>query len=363
MSLIGKAAARGDIRVNLHNLRNWSHDVHHSVDDAPYGGGPGMVMKAGPWGEALDAVAAADPGVAPRMVVPTPSGALFTQQVAARYAREPRLLFACGRYEGIDARVIDEARTRMPVDEVSIGDYVLAGGEAAVLVMVEAICRLVPGVLGNAESVADDSFGGCGVPASYLSLAPAPAPAPTPAPARARPRPRLRPRSRSRLRSRPRLPPRLPRPAQLRPGCLRRRQLRPGPPRQLRLPRRLCPRLGIRPRCRRRVRPGKRPDPGCWPGARRRRAAWRGCSRARSTRNRESGADAMCQLCCSPGIMRRLRGGGAMPHCGGPRRCVRNLSECSILPGSMTGTVRCCLRLAFRCAPKMWHTESRRPAG
>jgi len=183
MSLIGKAAVRGDIRVYLHNLRNWSHDVHHSVDDTPYGGGPGMVMKAGPWGEALDAVAAADPGVAPRMVVPTPSGALFTQQVAARYVREPRLLFACGRYEGIDARVIDEARTRMPVDEVSIGDYVLAGGEAAVLVMVEAICRLLPGVLGNAESVADDSFGGCGVPASFLSLAPAPTPAPTPSPA------------------------------------------------------------------------------------------------------------------------------------------------------------------------------------
>ncbi len=166
VSLIGKAAARGDIRVNLHNLRNWSHDMHHSADDTPYGGGPGMVMKAGPWGEALDAVAAANRGVAPRMVVPTPSGALFTQQVAARYAREPHLLFACGRYEGIDARVIDEARTRMPVDEVSIGDYVLAGGEAAVLVMVEAICRLLPGVLGNAESVADDSFGGCGVPAA-----------------------------------------------------------------------------------------------------------------------------------------------------------------------------------------------------
>ncbi len=169
MSLIGKAAARGDIRVNVHDLRNWSHDAHHSVDDTPYGGGPGMVMKAEPWGEALDAVAPADPGPLPRLIVPAPSGALFTQRVAARYAREPRLLFACGRYEGIDARVIDEARTRMPVDEVSIGDYVLAGGEAAVLVMVEAICRLLPGVLGNAESVADDSFGGCGasVPATH----------------------------------------------------------------------------------------------------------------------------------------------------------------------------------------------------
>ncbi len=162
MSLIGKAAARGDIRVNVHDLRTWSHDAHHRVDDTPYGGGPGMVMKAEPWGEALDAVAPAGPGPAPRLVVPAPSGSLFTQPVAARYAREPHLVFACGRYEGIDARVIEEAKTRMPVDEVSIGDYVLAGGEAAVLVMVEAICRLLPGVLGNAESVADDSFGGGG---------------------------------------------------------------------------------------------------------------------------------------------------------------------------------------------------------
>ncbi|HKB31153.1 MAG TPA: tRNA (guanosine(37)-N1)-methyltransferase TrmD [Streptosporangiaceae bacterium] len=162
MSLIGKAAARGDIRVNVHDLRNWSHDAHHSVDDTPYGGGPGMVMKAEPWGEALDAAAPAGAAAVPRLVVPTPSGALFTQEVAARYAREPHLLFACGRYEGMDARVLDEARTRMPVEEVSIGDYVLAGGEAAVLVMVEATCRLLPGVLGNAESAADDSFGGVG---------------------------------------------------------------------------------------------------------------------------------------------------------------------------------------------------------
>ena len=162
MSLIGKAAARGDIRVNVHDLRTWSHDAHHRVDDTPYGGGPGMVMMAEPWGQALDVVAPAGPGPAPRLVVPAPSGSLFTQQVAARYAREPHLVFACGRYEGIDARVIEEAKTRLPVDEVSIGDYVLAGGEAAVLVMVEAICRLLPGVLGNAESVADDSFGGGG---------------------------------------------------------------------------------------------------------------------------------------------------------------------------------------------------------
>jgi tRNA (guanine37-N1)-methyltransferase len=160
MSLIGKAAGRGDIGVTVHDLRAWSHDPHHSVDDTPYGGGPGMVMTAQPWGEALDAVVPAGAGPPPRLVVPAPSGSLFTQQAAARYASEPHLVFACGRYEGIDARVIDEAGTRMPVDEVSIGDYVLAGGEAAVLVMVEAICRLLPGVLGNAESAADDSFGG-----------------------------------------------------------------------------------------------------------------------------------------------------------------------------------------------------------
>ncbi len=171
MSLIGKAAERGDIRVHVHDLRDWSHDVHRTVDDTPYGGGPGMVMMPGPWGEALDAVVPPGPGRAPRLIVPTPSGALFTQETAARYAREPHLVFACGRYEGIDARVIDEARARMPVDEVSVGDYVLAGGEAAALVIVEATCRLLPGVLGNTESVADDSFGGVpGRPAAMSGL-------------------------------------------------------------------------------------------------------------------------------------------------------------------------------------------------
>jgi tRNA (guanine37-N1)-methyltransferase len=170
LSLIGKAVARGDIRVAVHDLRDWSHGVHRPVDDTPYGGGPGMVMKPEPWGEAIDAMissaAAGEP--VPRLVVPTPSGALFNQQAAAMYAaslqNQTRLVFACGRYEGIDARVIEEARERMPVDEVSLGDYVLAGGEAAALVMVEAVCRLIPGVLGNAASVADDSFGGRGGP-------------------------------------------------------------------------------------------------------------------------------------------------------------------------------------------------------
>ena len=166
VSLIGKAAQRGDITFCVHDLRNWAHDVHHCVDDAPYGGGPGMVMKPGPWGEALDAIL---PQAGPaRLVLPSPSGVPFTQQMAAGYAREPRLIFACGRYEGIDARVAEDASGRMPVDQVSIGDYVLTGGEPAVLVMTEAIARLLPGVIGNARSAADDSFGGGDGPMARL---------------------------------------------------------------------------------------------------------------------------------------------------------------------------------------------------
>ena len=174
VSLIGKAAARGDIDFRVHDLRRWTTDVHHAVDDSPFGGGPGMVMKPDVWGAALDEVLAeptptptdATPtpaGAAPaRLVVPAPSGVPFTQELASAYAAESHLVFACGRYEGIDSRVVADARTRMVVDEVSIGDYVLAGGEAAVAVIVEAVCRLLPGVLGNEQSAADDSFGGAG---------------------------------------------------------------------------------------------------------------------------------------------------------------------------------------------------------
>jgi tRNA (guanine37-N1)-methyltransferase len=179
VSLIGKAAARGDISFGVHDLRSWATDVHHSVDDLPFGGGPGMVMKPDVWGDALDAVlhgasgtgllGASGAGLAAssraRLVVPTPSGTPFTQEMAARYAAESWLVFACGRYEGIDARVVEAMRAHLPVDEVSIGDYVLAGGEAAVLVMTEAIGRLLPGVLGNEASAGDDSFGGHGDPA------------------------------------------------------------------------------------------------------------------------------------------------------------------------------------------------------
>lgn len=158
-ALVGKAIEAGKIQLGLHDLRDWTHDVHKAVDDAPYGGGPGMVMRPTVWGEALDSVCAhpAD-SPAPRLVVPTPAGRPFTQQIAREYATQPWLVFACGRYEGIDQRVIDDAGRRMVVDEVSIGDYVLVGGEVAVLVIVEAVARLLPGVLGNPESAQQDSF-------------------------------------------------------------------------------------------------------------------------------------------------------------------------------------------------------------
>ena len=177
VSLLGKAASRGDIELQVHDLRNWAHGVHRAVDDAPFGGGPGMVMSPEPWGEALDAVAGPGPAAA-RLVVPTPSGIPFTQAMAAQWSRRGWLVFACGRYEGIDARVVDEARDRMPVDEVSIGDYVLSGGEPAVLVMVDAVGRLLPGVLGNAESAADDSFGAGAGPMDGLLEGPVVHPAP-----------------------------------------------------------------------------------------------------------------------------------------------------------------------------------------
>jgi tRNA (guanine37-N1)-methyltransferase len=159
VSLLGKAAERGLIEFAVHDLRAWAHDIHRSVDDTPFGGGPGMVMSPVPWGEALDAVLGPEPG-GTRLVVPTPAGIPFQQETAATYARMAHLVFACGRYEGIDARFADDARARVPVDEVSVGDYVLSGGEPAVLVMIDAICRLLPGVLGNAASAPDDSFGG-----------------------------------------------------------------------------------------------------------------------------------------------------------------------------------------------------------
>jgi tRNA (guanine37-N1)-methyltransferase len=165
-ALLGKAIDKKLITVDVHDLRDHTHDVHKAVDDSPYGGGPGMVMKPQVWGEALDAVCAPEGDdttpeagtTLPRLIVPTPAGRPFTQEMAREYAALPWLVFACGRYEGIDQRVVDDSAGRMQVDEVSIGDYVLVGGEVAVLVMVEAVARLLPGVLGNPASAEQDSF-------------------------------------------------------------------------------------------------------------------------------------------------------------------------------------------------------------
>ena len=154
LSLIGKAIERGQVLLGVHDLRDHAHDRHRAVDDAPYGGGPGMVMSPQPWGEALDGVLSEGSVV----VIPTPSGETFTQTLAEELASRDHLVFACGRYEGIDARVAAHYATSHEVREISIGDYVLAGGEAATLVMCEAIVRLLPGVLGNPQSAVDDSF-------------------------------------------------------------------------------------------------------------------------------------------------------------------------------------------------------------
>ena len=195
-ALLGKAIEQGALTVGVHDLRQWATDVHKSVDDAPFGGGPGMVMKPDVWGPALDDVAAgtgpaeqAAPlesslphldrprhdeveGITPQaydvydaedkdlplLIVPTPAGVPFTQANARAWSNEEHIVFACGRYEGIDQRVIDDAAHRYRVREVSIGDYVLIGGEVAVLVIAEAIVRLIPGVLGNSRSHEEDSF-------------------------------------------------------------------------------------------------------------------------------------------------------------------------------------------------------------
>ncbi|WP_165242484.1 tRNA (guanosine(37)-N1)-methyltransferase TrmD [Corynebacterium lizhenjunii] len=189
-ALLGKAIEKDLLAVDVHDLRHWATDVHKSVDDSPFGGGPGMVMKPEVWGPALDSVAAgtaagtrldsslphvdrprhdelageAAASVAPQgaqqpvLIVPTPAGKPFTQRDAQELSREQHLVFACGRYEGIDQRVIDDAARRYRVREVSIGDYVLIGGEVAVLVIAEAVVRLIPGVLGNRRSHEEDSF-------------------------------------------------------------------------------------------------------------------------------------------------------------------------------------------------------------
>jgi tRNA (guanine37-N1)-methyltransferase len=153
LSLIGRAVEDGLLDLAVHDLRGWTTDRHRTVDDTPYGGGPGMLMRPQPWGEALDTVLTD----ASLVVVPTPGGTPFTQALAHDLAAEQHLVFACGRYEGIDQRVLDDAAGRARVLEVSLGDYVLNGGEVAVLAIVEAVARLLPGVIGNAASLVDES--------------------------------------------------------------------------------------------------------------------------------------------------------------------------------------------------------------
>jgi tRNA (guanine37-N1)-methyltransferase len=159
LSLIGRAIEDGLIDLHVHDLRDWANDRHRTVDDTPYGGGAGMLMRPEPWGAALDAVLAQEGNIegGVRVVLPTPSGERFTQRTAQELSRVPRLVFVCGRYEGIDQRVLDELGVRASVSEVSLGDFVVNGGEVAVLAVVEAVARLLPGVIGNAESLVHES--------------------------------------------------------------------------------------------------------------------------------------------------------------------------------------------------------------
>jgi tRNA (guanine37-N1)-methyltransferase len=163
LSLIGRARTRGLVDVAVHDLRTYTEDRHRTVDDTPYGGGAGMVMLPEPWGVALDQVRSrgradlVDQRATPHLLVPSPAGVRLTQQRVRDLAAEPWLAFACGRYEGIDERVLEDAATFGPVTPVSLGDYVLCGGEVAALAIVEAVVRLIPGVLGNAQSLVEES--------------------------------------------------------------------------------------------------------------------------------------------------------------------------------------------------------------
>jgi len=159
LSLIGRAREQGLLELVVHDLRDFTHDRHRTVDDTPYGGGAGMVMRPEPWGEALDHVRAQRDDL-PHLLVPSPSGVRFTQAMAHELASERWLAFACGRYEGIDERVLDEAADHGRVTPVSLGDYVVNGGEVVVLAIVEAVARLLPGVVGNAESLVEESHEG-----------------------------------------------------------------------------------------------------------------------------------------------------------------------------------------------------------
>ena len=156
VSLLGKARTTGLLDVRVHDLRDYTHDRHRTVDDTPYGGGAGMVMKPEPWGEALDDIVG-DAERRPVIVFPSPAGERFTQATARELSTASHLVFGCGRYEGIDERVFDYAAELGEVRLISLGDYVLNGGEVAVMAMIEAIGRLVPGVVGNPESLVEES--------------------------------------------------------------------------------------------------------------------------------------------------------------------------------------------------------------
>jgi len=167
LSLLGKARDKGLIQFEAHDLRSWTTDKHKTVDDSPYGGGAGMLMKPEPWGLALDEVLGVSPDTDDRsdatVIFTSPAGEVFNQELAYELAKESRIVFACGRYEGIDQRVVEYAATKAKVRLISIGDYVLNGGEVAAIAMTEAIARLIPGVIGNAESLAEESHSGEGL--------------------------------------------------------------------------------------------------------------------------------------------------------------------------------------------------------
>ena len=157
LSLLGKAQEKSLIKINIHDLRDQTSDVHHSVDDTPYGGGAGMVMSPEPWGKAIDEITNEKDQV--DLIILTPAGRRFNQKMAMEFSKRSHLIFACGRYEGIDARVGQyyAGKANFKVHEVSIGDYVLGGGEVAAMVIIEATTRLIPGVLGNPQSLKEES--------------------------------------------------------------------------------------------------------------------------------------------------------------------------------------------------------------
>jgi len=155
LSLIGKAKQRGNLDVRVHDLRDATHDKHRTVDGTPAGGGAGMVMRPEPWGTVLGQLL--DDAHDPVIVFPSPAGELFNQNMAREFAAEEHLIFGCGRYEGIDQRVFEFAKQQSRVRLVSLGDYVLNGGEVAALAIIEAVARLIPGVLGNPDSLLEES--------------------------------------------------------------------------------------------------------------------------------------------------------------------------------------------------------------